>query len=107
MKISRGNLLELRDGIERLMDYILDLEGGAPPCFYRYFDTMKNNIELFSRFGGDDLDRLVSLLERDWNASHTMFIGIQEYDPTEKNPDADPEVAIHFAELVADVGKYF
>ena len=47
------------------------------------------------------------ILERDWKASHTMFIGVQNYDLRREHPDIDPTVCLYFARLLADVGKYF
>ena len=44
MKIEREELKNLRDALVNLMDFIDVVEQGELPEFYRYFDTMKNNI---------------------------------------------------------------
>ena len=95
MIIKKMRLKKLRDELERLTDFIKEVEGRNLPYFYRYFDTMKNNIDLFL------------LLERDWKASHTTLLGVQEYDLRENNPDIDPRMCFYFARLVSEVGKYF
>ena len=77
------------------------------PDFYRYFDAMKNNINIFFYAGCEDIEDFFPILERDWKASHTMFIGVQNYDLRREHPDIDPTVCLYFARLLADVGKYF
>ena len=107
MKIEREELKNLRDALVNLMDFIDVVEQGELPEFYRSFDTMKNNIEIFICIGCDDTEDIVPVLERDWKASHTMFIGVQDYDIRENNPDADPALCLCFARLLSNVGKYF
>lgn len=107
MKIGKKELEELRGNLERLLDFIRGMERGELPYFYRYFDTMKMNIEMFFCIGCDDIADFFPVLERDWKASHMMFIGVQDYDPREGHPELDPVVCVYFARLVAEVGKYF
>ncbi len=107
MKIKREELGKLRDELEKLTQFIALVERGRLPEFYRYFDAMKNNIEIFICIGCDNTEDIVPVLERDWEASHTMFIGVQDYDVRENNPDADPALCLHFARLLSNVGKYF
>ncbi|HIZ81894.1 MAG TPA: hypothetical protein H9722_07385 [Candidatus Mediterraneibacter pullistercoris] len=107
MKMGREELRELRDGLDRLMEFIRNMEQGELPDFYRYFDTMKNNIEIFFCIGCDDIEDFLPVLERDWKASHTMFIGVQDYDIRKQHPDIDPVLSLYFAGLLSDVGKYF
>ena len=66
MKIEREELKNLRDALVNLMDFIDVVEQGELPEFYRYFDTMKNNIEIFICIGCDDTEDIVPVLERDW-----------------------------------------
>ena len=107
MKIGREELEDLREGLERLTDFIRNMEQGELPYFYRYFHTMKSNIEMFFCIGCDDIADFFPVLERDWKASHMMFIGVQDYDLRKEHPDIDPMVCLHFARLLAEVGKYF
>lgn len=107
MKIGREELRDLRDELERLMDFIRGMESGELPYFYRYFDTMKSNIEMFFCIGCTDIADFFPVLERDWKASHTMFIGVQDYDLRKEHPEADPMLCLYFARLLAEVGKYF
>ncbi len=107
MKMGREELKDLRDGLVRLMEFIRNMEQGELPDFYRYFDTMKNNIEIFFFVGTDDIEDFLPVLERDWKASHTRFIGVQEYDLRRDHPDIDPMLSLYFASLLSDVGKYF
>ncbi len=107
MKIGKKELENLRDELDRLLDFIRGMECGELPYFYRYFNTMKLNIDMFFNIGCDDIADFFPVLERDWKASHTMFIGVQDYDPREGRPDLDPMVCLYFARLVAEVGKYF
>ena len=107
MKIGKKELENLRNELEELLDFIKGMEQGELPHFYRYFNTMKLNIEMFFMIGCDDIADLFPVLERDWKASHMMFIGVQDYDPREGRPDLDPMVCLYFARLVAEVGKYF
>ena len=104
MKIEREELKNLRDALVNLMDFIDVVEQGELPEFYRYFDTMKNNIEIFICIGCDDTEDIVPVLERDWKASHTLY-EIARY--LENNPDADPALCLCFARLLSNVGKYF
>ena len=64
MKIEREELKNLRDALVNLMDFIDVVEQGELPEFYRYFDTMKNNIEIFICIGCDDTEDIVPVLER-------------------------------------------
>ncbi len=107
MMIGKKELHDLRDELERLTNFIKLMEGRELPYFYRYFDAMKNNIEIFLRVGEEDVSDLIPLLERDWRASHTIFFGVQEYNPKESNPEADQGICLYFAQLIAKVGQYF
>ena len=107
MKIEREELKNLRDALVNLMDFIDVVEQGELPEFYRYFDTMKNNIEIFICIGCDDTEDIVPVLERDWKASHTMFIGVQDYDIRENNPDGDSGLFVCFGRLLSNVGNFF
>ena len=107
MKIGREELEDLKEGLEKLTHFIRVMEGVKLPDFYRYFDAMKNNINIFFYAGCEDIEDFFPILERDWKASHTMFIGVQNYHLRREHPDIDPTVCLYFARLLADVGKYF
>ena len=107
MRIGREELEDLKEGLEKLTYFIRVMEGGELPDFYRYFDTLKNNINIFFYSGCDDIEDFFPILERDWKASHMMFIGVQDYDLRTEHPGIDPTVCLYFARLLADVGKYF
>lgn len=107
MKKELKELEDLQKKLEKLMDFVRDIEEGELPYFYRYFDTMKNNIELFFRTGGEDTEDIIPLLERDWKASHTTLIGVQSYDIRKKHPDLDPAIILYFAGLLSDIGRFF
>ena len=104
---GKKDLWKLRDQLEVLTDSIREIEGRELPYFYRCFDTMKNNIEIFFRVGCDDTALLLPLLERDWEASHMKLIGVQYYDPHEKHPDADPRLCFCFDWMVSEIEKFF
>ncbi len=106
MKIGREELRDLCGYLERLTELIRGMEHGELPYFYHCFDTMKNNIELFF-YVGEDTDEIFPVLERDWNDSHRMFIGVQSYDIRKEHPDLDPSFCLYFASLLAGVGRYF
>ena len=74
MRKEREELEDLRDELDKLMDFIRNMENGNLPYFYRYFDAMKNNIEIFFRIGEEDTEDIIPVLERDWKASHTIQI---------------------------------
>ena len=105
----KGNkdLWELRDQLELLTDSIREIEGKNLPYFYRCFDTMKNNIEIFLHVGCDDIALLLPVLERDWQAAHKKLIGVQYYDPHEKHPDADPKLCFCFVWTISKIGRFF
>ena len=107
MRIGREELIDLRRELEQLMSFVRSMEYGVLPYFYRYFDTMKTNIDIFFYTGSEDIADFFPVLERDWKASHTMFIGVQDYDLRNSRPDADPVLCLYFARLLAEVGKYF
>lgn len=107
MRIGKGELSDLRDELVRLTDFIRIMETDELPYFYRCFDAMKNNIEIFLCIGSSDIEDLYVVLERDWKASHMMFIGVQDYDLREQHPNIDPMMCLYFARLLAEVGKYF
>ncbi|HJA67886.1 hypothetical protein B5F07_04655 [Lachnoclostridium sp. An169] len=109
MKIGKKELRTMRDDLEKLTEFIRETEKGHLPYFYRCFDTMKNNIEIFFCVGNDedDIDDFLPVLERDWEASHMMLIGVQDYDLRDNNPDIDPRMCVYFAALIASVAKYF
>lgn len=104
---GKKELWKLRDQLELLTDSIEEIEGRELPYFYRCFDTMKNNIEIFFLVGRDDTAHLLPLLERDWEASHMKLIGVQYYDPLERHPDADPRICFNFVWMVSEIGKFF
>ncbi len=47
MKIGREELEDLKEGLEKLTHFIRVMEGVKLPDFYRYFDAMKNNINIY------------------------------------------------------------
>ena len=51
MKIGMEELEDLREELERLLEFIRGMEKGELPYFYRYFLTMKLNIEMFFCIG--------------------------------------------------------
>ena len=104
MKIGREELEDLKEGLEKLTHFIRVMEGVKLPDFYRYFDAMKNNINIFFYAGCEDIEQTKAAFGK---ASHTMFIGVQNYDLRREHPDIDPTVCLYFARLLADVGKYF
>ena len=107
MKIGREELEDLKEGLEKLTHFIRVMEGVKLPDFYRYFDAMKNNINIFFMRNVKILKISSRYWKKDWKASHTMFIGVQNYDLRREHPDIDPTVCLYFARLLADVGKYF
>ena len=107
MKIGRAELEDLREELEELMEFVRGMEQGELPYFYRYFDTMKNNIEIFFRIDGENIEDFLPVLERDWRASHTVLIGVQNYDIRREHPDADPVLCIYFAGLLSEVERFF
>lgn len=107
MRIGKEELEHLRQELEQLMEFVRGMEAGELPYFYRYFDTMKNNIEIFFHIGGEDIEDFLPVLERDWKASHTMLIGVQNYDIRKKHPDADPVLCLYFAEMLSEVQSFF
>ena len=107
MRTWREELDQLRDELAQLTELTEQEMCGSLPHFYRHFDTMKNNIEIFICVGSDDTEDIVSILERDWKASHAMLIGVQDYDVRESHPDADPILCLYFAKLLSNIGRYF
>lgn len=107
MGMTKEELRDLRNELKKLLNFIRVAERGKLPYFYRYFDAMKNNIEIFFCIGGEDTEDIIPVLKRDWKAAHTMLIGVQDYDPRENNPDADPELCLCFAQMISNIGKYF
>lgn len=107
MGMERERLRKLRDDLVQLTDFIWEMEAGHLPDFYRYFDTMKNNVEIYLSVGDENDEGLFPVLLRDWKASHAILIGVQDYDLRENNPDADPVMNLFFARLVSNVGKFF
>ncbi len=107
MIIGKEELRNLRDELGELLEFIRGMEQGELPYFYRYFNTMKSNIEMFFCIGCDDIADFFPVLERDWKASHMMFIGVQAYDLRKEHPEPDPTLCLYFARLVEVVGQYF
>ena len=109
MIIKKMRLKKLRDELERLTDFIKEVEGRNLPYFYRYFDTMKNNIEIFFRIDSEDedIEDFLPVLERDWEASHMVMIGVQTYDIRKEHPDIDPMLCLYFAGLLSEIGRFF
>lgn len=107
MQIDKNELKNLRDELETLTEFIRKMDGKDLPYFYRCFNTMKYNIDLFLYIGEDDIETLLPVLERDWKASHTIFLGVQEYDLRDIDPDIDPGLCFYFSCLVSAVGKHF
>ena len=104
---GREELWNLRNVLERLLDFIQEIEAEELPYFYRCFDTMKNNIEIFFCVGCEDIEDLFPVLERDWKASHKVFIGVQYYNVCHEHPETESVLCLHFAKLLAEVGKQF
>lgn len=107
MIIDRKELMNLRDELDRLTEFIRLIELGELPYFYKCFDTMKNNIQIYSYVGTEEIEDFFPILERDWKASHTELIGVQEYDLSEAHPGIEPVLCLYFAGMLAEVGKYF
>ena len=78
MKIGMEELEDLRDGLERLLEFIRGMEQGELPYFYRYFSTMKSNIEMFFCIGCEDIADFFPVLERGFS---TVESSINSYKP--------------------------
>ena len=107
MRTEREELENLREELEKLMDFIRNMETGDLPYFYRYFDAMKNNIEIFFWVGEEDTEDIIPVLERDWEASHSVLIGVQNYDIRKEHQDADPVLCIYFSSILSYIGRFF
>lgn len=107
MKIGKEELKKLQWDLEMLTEFIRNVEKGDLPYFYYRFDSMKNNINIYIIAGDEDIEHFLPVLERDWKASHMMFIGVQNYDIRKEHPDLDPSLYLYFAKLLAGVDSYF
>lgn len=104
---EREKLKKLEEEIEKLLRFIWAMESENLPDFYRYFDTMKNNIQIFNRVGGRDFEEIHRILRRDWKAAHMVLIGIQYYNPADSHPDLDRKLIIYYASVLSYLNRYF
>lgn len=107
MRKSNEDLLRLKESLVNLLCFIDTIENGNVPDFYRYFDTMKHNIDIFFYTGSNDIEDFLPVLERDWDASHMVLLGVQYYDPRHSNPELDVLTCLQYAQLLADVERFF
>lgn len=107
MRTWREELNKLRDELAQLTELTEQEICGSLPHFYRHFDTMKNNIEIFIYAGEGDIDDFLPVLERDWRASHASLTGMLDCDQGECDMKMDPASWISCLELLLRVEKFF
>lgn len=107
MLYTKYELRKLRDDLIKILGFLKEVERGDQPDFYRYFDTMKNNIEIFLYSRDDNINQIIYVLKRDWDASHEKLIGVQNYNPAKIHPEISSSQCLYFANLLADIGKFF
>jgi hypothetical protein len=107
-------LRDLRDSLDGLMNLVDSIEWKEPVYFYRFLDTMKNNIEIWLYTPADcagyeeELDTLKQTLNRDWEAANDEYLGISSYGFWTDCADAESEsVKSRYFELVFEVESYF
>ena len=99
-------LQELKKALQTFTEFVWEMEE-CLPYFYRFFDAMRYNIEIFLQVGDEDEGRLQKMLERDWTNAHAPLIGVQFYDFQESHPEAETGTCIYFASLLSEIGRFF
>ncbi|MFQ9120501.1 MAG: hypothetical protein ACLR4N_08110 [Mediterraneibacter faecis] len=74
-----SELKELKDVLQTFTEFVWEMEEYLPE-FYHFFDTMRQNIEIFLRVGEEDEEQIHEILERDWEKAHAPLVGVQCYD---------------------------
>lgn len=104
----------LRDSLQGLMNLIDSIGWEEPVYFYRFLDTMKNNIEIWLYTPADsieyeeELHMLRRILNRDWEAANDEYFGISSYGFWTDGRSAETEnLKNRYFELIFEVESYF
>lgn len=100
-------LLNLRNALNELQNFVYYFSGGDLPYFYRMLDYMKNNIEIYMMIRSEDLTYLEELLYRDWYEANNMLYGIATFQIASKVSEESIELYHRYALLVQEVEAYF
>ena len=100
------DLKELKNVLQTFTEFVWETEEYLP-YFYRFFDAMRCNIEIFLQTGEGDDNQIQEILERDWTNAHAPLVGVQFYDFGESHPEAESGTCIYFASLLSEIGSFF
>ena len=101
-----SELKELKNVLQTFTEFVWEMEEHLP-YFYRFFDAMRYNIEIFLQVGEEDESQIQEILERDWSKAHAPLVGVQYYDLRESHPEAEIGTCIYFASLLTEIGRFF
>ena len=101
-----SELKELKDVLQAFTEFVWEMEEYLPE-FYHFFDTMRQNIEIFLRVGEEDEEQIHEILERDWEKAHAPLVGVQCYDFQGSHPEAEAGTCVYFANLLTEIGRFF
>ena len=101
-----SELKELKDALQTFTEFVWEMEEYLPE-FYHFFDTMRQNIEIFLQVGGEDEEQIHEILERDWEKAHAPLVGVQCYDFQGSHPEAEAGTCVYFANLLTEIGRFF
>ena len=106
-KMRAEELLELRDAIAGLQEFVGYFSNMDYPHFYKFLDYMKNNIEIYICLGEKDFGTLEMLLIRDWYQANNSWTGLTSFQVAQEVSEESIEIYYNYALLVKNVADYF
>ena len=106
-KLIVNELLELRDAIAGLQEFVEYFTNMDYPHFYKFLDHMKNNIEIYTCLGEKDFETLEMLLIRDWSQANNSWTGLTSFEVAPEISEESIEIYYNYALLVKNVADYF
>lgn len=101
-----SELKELKNVLQTFTEFVWEMEEHLP-YFYRFFDAMRYNIEIFLQVGEGDEEQIQEILERDWLNAHAPLVGVQFYDFQGAHPEAEAGTCVYYANLLSEIGHFF
>lgn len=104
--LVREDLVPLRECLDKLLNFVHELQVEEIPYFFRYIENMKYNLEICFLVRYEGWEQIELLLKRDWSAANHTLVGMPNFCISAENPAEKVKLECEFIGLIANVQKY-
>ncbi len=105
-KLKKEEVLPLKESIEKLLEFLYDLNLKKVPYFMKFLERMNFNLRTCILVDYDGWEQLEDLLKRDWNEANHAITGIPAFRLPMNDPDEKKRLEKEFFLLLTVVDVY-